>query len=168
MRKEKPLLKDEIKNKIGEAKSLIVASYDKLEPNAAWELRSELSKMDSVLEVVRKRVFLKAAEEAGVKISIDQLKGHVGLFLIDQEDSLPPTKAIFEFSKKNADVLNVLLGFLDGKEVPGKDLEVLSKLPSMNDLRAMMLSLFTAPMSQMLSVVEAKIEEQNGKEEQKS
>lgn len=159
MRKEKTLLLDEVKDKLSASKGLIVASYNKLEPNASWKLRESLGKEGSILEVVKKRVFLKALEGSSIQIDEALLAGHIGVVFVNQPDAMPAAKAVFKFAEENTDVLTVLCGQIEGKMMPGAEVEILSKLPSLDEMRAIMLGLFTSPMSQMLSVLEAKVEE---------
>lgn len=157
MRKEKPLLLNEIVEKIDGSSALIVASYDKLEPNTSWLFRELLGKSGSSFEVVKKRLFVKAAEKSGVKIDESLLKGHIGVVFIGATDAMPPAKAVFKFSEENGNLLQVLCGQIDGKIMPGAELEMLSKLPGLDEMRAILLGLLTSPMSHMLSVVEAAI-----------
>ncbi|HSX26469.1 MAG TPA: 50S ribosomal protein L10 [Chlamydiales bacterium] len=168
MRPEKELLLNEIKQKIDASTAIIVTRYDRLEPNTSWRLRELLSKSGSLFEVVRKRVFLKAVEQAGIKIDESLLKGHVGVVFVNQPDAMGPAKAIFKFSDENSKLLEVLCGQIDGKIMPGAELEVISKLPGIDEMRAILLGLFTSPMSQMLSVLEAVIAEPLSVLEQKS
>jgi large subunit ribosomal protein L10 len=168
MRKEKQLLLNEIKEKIGSSTAMIVTRYDRLEPNASWQLRDILSKSGSVFEVVRKRVFLKAAENAGVQFDETLLKGHVGIVFVNQPDAMAPAKAVFKFSEENGKIFEVLCGQIEGKIVPGAEIEMLSQLPGIDEMRATMLALFTSPMSQLLSVLEAVIAEPLSVIEQKS
>jgi hypothetical protein len=42
MRKEKELLLKEVQDKIQTSTGMIIASYDKLEPNTSWRLREVL------------------------------------------------------------------------------------------------------------------------------
>lgn len=155
MRPEKELLLNEIREKIDAAKAMIVARYDKLEPNTAWQLRELLLKSGSVFEVVRKRVFAKAAAVAGLKFDESLFKGHVGIAFVNQEDAMPSAKAIFKFSEDNGKILEVLCGQIEGKIIPGSEIEALSKLPGMDEMRATLLGLFVSPMSHTLSVLEA-------------
>jgi large subunit ribosomal protein L10 len=155
MRKEKELLLNEIKDKIDGSTAMIVTRYEKLEPNVSWQLRDQLTKSGSFFEVVRKQVFLKAAEKSGIKIDESLLKGHVGVVFINQPDAMPSTKLIFKFSEDNGQIFEVLFGQVEGKLVPGSDLAILSKLPGIDEMRATLLGLFTSPMSQMLAVLEA-------------
>jgi large subunit ribosomal protein L10 len=168
MRKEKQLLLNEIKDKIDGSTAMIVTSYDKLEPNKSWHLRDILAKQGSIFEVVRKRVFLKAAEKAGVKIDEATLPGHIGIVFVSSPDAMLSAKAVIKFSEENANLLKVVCGQIDGKIMPGAEVEVLAKLPGMDEMRAIMLGLFTTPMSQMLSVLEAVVAERSSVIEKKS
>ncbi|HSX10548.1 MAG TPA: 50S ribosomal protein L10 [Chlamydiales bacterium] len=168
MRKEKELLLNEIKDKIDASTAMIVTRYDKLEPNTSWKLRELLGKSGGLFEVVRKRVFLKAAEKAGVQIDETLLGGHIGVVFVTQPDAMVPTKAVIKFSEENANLLQVVCGQIDGKIVPGAEVEALSKLPGMDEMRAIFLGLLTSPMSQMLSVMEAVVAEPLSLMKQKS
>jgi large subunit ribosomal protein L10 len=70
-------------------------------------------------------------------------------------DPLDATKVVFQFSKDNEEILKVLGGKFDGQVYTGADLDALSKLPSLNELRAQFLGLLEAPMSQTLTVIDA-------------
>lgn len=155
MRQEKQLLLDEIKSKIDASTSMIVASYHRLAPNVSWQLRDQLAKSGGLFEVVRKRIFLKAAALAGVTLDEKMLDGHVGVIFINQPDSMPSTKLIYKFSEENDKILEVLFGQIEGKIVPAADLAMLAKLPGMDEMRALLLGLFVSPMSHMLAVLEA-------------
>jgi large subunit ribosomal protein L10 len=157
MRREKQLLLDEIKQKIDASTALIVTRYDRLEPNVSWKLRDLLLKSGSLFEVVRKRVFLKAAEQAGIQIDESLLKGHIGIVFVNQPDAMTPAKAVFKFSEENANLMAVLCGQIEGKIMPGSELEMLSKLPGIDEMRAILLGLLVSPMTHTLSVMEAAI-----------
>lgn len=166
MRKEKPLLLEGIKELIDASQAMIVARYNRLEPNVSWQFRDALAKKGSTFEVVPKRVFLKAATLSGVKLDEALLQGHVGVVFVNQTDAMAPAKAMIEFSEANGQIFEVLCGSIEGKILPGSEIEMLSKLPGMDEMRAIMLGLFTSPMSQMLSVLEAKVNEQSPVNEQ--
>lgn len=168
MRKEKTLLLNEIKEKIDSSTAMIITRYDKLEPNTSWQLRDILAKQGGLFEVVRKRVFVKAAEQAGIKVDETQLGGHIGIIFVRQPDVMQSAKAVLKFSEENANLLQLICGQIEGKLVPGTEIEELSRLPGLDDMRAILLGLFTSPMSQMLSVLEAVIAEPLSVIEQKS
>jgi len=157
MRKEKPLLLNEITSKIDASTSMLITSYDKLEPNLSWKFRDILVKSGSNFEVVKKRVFLKAAEKSGVKLDESLLKGHIGVVFIGQPDAMAPAKAVFKFSQENGNLLQVLCAHIDGKMMPGAEVQMLASLPGLDEMRAMLLGLFVSPMTHTLSVMEAAI-----------
>lgn len=157
MRKEKTFLLEEMEHKAANASAMLFMRYDRLEPNAVWELRSALAAQQSSLGVVKKRVFMKALAKTGVTLDETLLQGHIGVVFISGADAMAPTKTTLKFSQDNGDVLQVLCGYIEGAMLPGSEVEMLSKLPSLDEMRASLLGLFTAPMSQMLSVLEAKV-----------
>jgi large subunit ribosomal protein L10 len=154
MRPEKQLLLDEIKDKIDASQALVFARYQKLAPNLASKLRMDVAKTGGSLEVVRKTIFLKAAQIAGVSIDPEKLEGHIAVFFAEQ-DPVQTTKLIYQFCQDNESILQVIGGQFEGKMCSAQDMEQISKLPSQNEMRAQLLGLFEAPMAQMLSTVEA-------------
>jgi large subunit ribosomal protein L10 len=157
MRPEKQLLLDEIKEKMDVSKAFILTSYQKMEANTSSKFRDALDKKGGSFEVVRKRILLKALESAGMSINLQDLKGHVGVVFVDKDaaDMTDSIKEIYQFSEANSDALTVLSGHIEGKLYPAKDVEKLSKLPAMPQMRAEFLGTLEAPMAQTLAVIEA-------------
>lgn len=154
MRPEKQLLLDEIKDKIAGSKAIVLASYKKLEPNAAAAFRTNLAKTGGSLEVVKKRVLIKAAEVAGVALDPALLQGHIAVVFADQ-DPVQTTKAVFQFSKENEEVLEVIGGRFEGSLCSAQDVVQISKLPSKDEMRAQFLGTLEAPLAQTLAVIDA-------------
>lgn len=154
MRDEKELLKQEITTKIKKHPSFLVMQYAGLTANAANDFRREMRKLGGDVEVVRKRVLLKAAEDAGIAFDFTTLDGHIGLVFFGN-DPIESTKFVFKFSQDREKVIQVLGGRYEGQLYPGSDVEKLSQLPSKDEMRAQFLGLLEAPMSQTLAVMEA-------------
>lgn len=154
MRPEKQFLLDEIKDKVIKSKALVFASYKKLEPNMVAGFRSNLAKAGGSLEVVRKRILIKAAQVADVTVDKELLKGHIAVFFAD-EDPVQTTKMIYQFSKENVGILEILGGRFEGAYCSAQDVEQISNLPSKDEMRAQFLGTLEAPLSQTLAVFEA-------------
>lgn len=154
MRQEKELLKQEIVDKLKQFPSFVVMQYGKLSANAANDFRREIGKTGGILEVVRKRVLLKAANDAGVEFDNSALTGHIGIVFLG-EDPIESTKVVFKFGKDRENVIQVVGGRFDGQLYGGADVERLSNLPSKDEMRAQFLSTLEAPLSQTLAVIEA-------------
>lgn len=155
MRQEKQLLKQEIRDKLDKHSSFVVMQYGALSANAANEFRREVRKSGGDVEIARKRVLIKAFEDAGIKLdNAMTLDGHIGVIFLGA-DPVETTKIVFKFTKERENVLQVVGGQFDGTLYQGADVEALSKLPGKDEMRAQMLGLFEAPMAQTLAVVEA-------------
>lgn len=155
MRREKQLLLDEIKDQINHYKgSFVIMHYFGLSANKANEFRREIAKAGGNVEVVRKRVLIKAAEAAGVALNMDALPGHIGL-VFTGKDPIETTKIVFKFSQDTNNAINVAGGRIEGQLYSGPDIETLSKLPGKEEMRAQLLATLEAPMAQTLAVMDA-------------
>ena len=152
MRKEKTLHLSEIQKPIA-AHSFLVVKYS-MGANQANGFRRELDKAGGHLEVTRKRMLLKAAKDSGVDLKYDSLDGHIGV-IFAPVNPLEITKLVFKFGDDNTDAIQVVGGRIDGQLYNGTDMEKLSKLPSMDEMRSQLLSVFEAPLSQTLATMEA-------------
>jgi large subunit ribosomal protein L10 len=154
MRQEKQLLLNEVKEQIEQFDSFVIMRYLGLTANKANEFRREVAKTGGGVEVMRKRMLVKAAEAAGVTLDTAELPGHIGLVYAG-EDPIETTKLIFKFSQENEKKIQVIGGRFDGLLYTAADVEKLSKLPSKDEMRAQFLGLLEAPMAQTLAVMDA-------------
>jgi len=154
MRPEKSLLLHEIKEKIDNSQSLVIAMYQKMDPNLSSDFRMNLAKTGGSFEIVKKRMLIKAAEKAGFSLDRENLRGHIGVIFANT-DPVETTKYVYDFHKGNKDNFVVLGGRFEGKTCSDKDLEIISQLPSRDGMRSQFLGLLEAPMSQTLAVIEA-------------
>lgn len=154
MRSEKKLLLEEIKEMISSSPAVIITRYSSIEPNTSWEFRSAITKLGANYEVVKKRVFLKAAKECGIEMDLANLQGNIGVFFTG-ENTVDTTKALYKFSSDHGDLFEVLLGKFEDKIYSPQDVKELSKLPSQDEIRAQLIGTLEAPMSQTLSVMQS-------------
>ena len=153
MREEKKLLLDEIKQKVEASNAFLVAKYESLDSQEIYSFRDALAKKSSEMEVVKKRVFLKALEECGYSYKVENLNGHIAVIFI-KGDLVDAAKVVFEFAE-TTNKLDVISGEIDRKSYNKEDVLTLSKLPSLNVLRAQFLGLLEAPMVQTVSVIDS-------------
>lgn len=154
MRQDKQLLLNEIKGQIDHYGSFVVMRYTKLTANKANNFRREVGKLGGNVEVMRKRVLIKAAEAAGVSLNLKELPGHIGL-VYAIKDPIEMTKFVIQFSQQNDKAIEVVGGRIDGQLYNAADVDTLSKLPGKDEMRAQLLSVFEAPMAQTLAVMDA-------------
>jgi large subunit ribosomal protein L10 len=154
MRQEKQLLLDEVKGQMDKHGTFVIMSYQKVTANLANQFRNEIAQLGGNVEVVRKRLLVRAADGIGLKLDLEGLPGHIGLVLAGK-DPIETTKAVFRFSQENDQALQVLGGRFEGQFYDGKQVEMLSSLPGKDEMRAQLLATFEAPLSQVLAVMEA-------------
>lgn len=154
MRQDKQLLLDEVKGRMGQYSSFVVMKYLNLTANKANSFRREVSKLGGDVQVMRKRVLIKAAESAGIPLDLKALPGHIGL-VYAIKDPIEMTKLVLKFSEDNDKTIEVIGGRFDGQLYNAADVDALSKLPGKDEMRAQLLSVFEAPMAQTLAVMDA-------------
>jgi large subunit ribosomal protein L10 len=154
MREEKQLLLDEVREKIDGSKGFIIARYEGLNAKKARAFRDTIAMAQGDFEVVRKRVFSKAAEAAGIKLGSIELQGHVGV-IFAKNDALALSKIAVKYGEDNQKALQILGGMIDGTICSGPEVEQLAKLPSLDQLRSQFLSLLEGPLSGVVGVVQS-------------
>ena len=155
MRDEKQLLLDEVKEKIENADALVVTQHQGMKATQAEELRGAANQAGADFSVVRKRVFMKAAEAAGIEgFNREMLQGSIGVVFAG-EDTVSTAKMIYDFKKETGEMLEVLGGHFEGKVVSSEDVKRLSEMPSKDQLRAQFCGLLQAPMAQTLGVMQS-------------
>ena len=154
MKREKQYLLDELKEQLGQSGSYLIAQYSSLSANKANEFRRVLTKCGAHLEVIKKRVFIKAAKDIGATFTEEALKGHIGI-IMTQVDPVELTKAVIKYSEENEKSIVLLGGCIEGQTIDAQDMNKVATLPSKPEMRAQLLGLFQAPMSDMLSVVQS-------------
>lgn len=154
MREEKQLLLDEVKEKIENSKGFIITRYASLTAFRAREFRDKMAEIGGEFEVVKKRVFMKAAETCGIKIDLETLSGHVGV-IFAQDDTTQIAKAAVKYGEANENAIALLGGRIEGESCSAEDVEAIAKLPGLSELRAQVLGLFEAPMAQTVGALQA-------------
>lgn len=154
MREEKQLLLDEVRKYIDANDSFLIMSYQGLTANKANEFRGNISRKGGVVEIVRKRILVKAAEVAGITMDLKTMQGHIGL-IFGGSDPLETAKFVFKFGEENGKAIQVIGGRFEGQLYNAADMEMLSKLPNKDEMRAQLLSVLEAPMSHTLGVIDA-------------
>lgn len=153
MRDEKQLLLDEIKEHIDGSKGFLVARYQGMDAQKVRHFRDILAKAQGDFEIVRKRVFGKAAQASGISVDVDEFQGHIGV-IFAKGDPVELAKVAVKYGEDNEQAIKIVGGHLDGAICSGSDIEAIAKLPSLPVLRAEFLGLLEAPMAQTVAVLQ--------------
>jgi len=154
MQAEKQLLLDEIKELIDRHDSFVIFQYSGVMANSMGDFRNSMAKVGGDVQMMRKRILLKAAEQMDVELDEEALDGHVGLAFTG-EDTIETEKVVYDFSKETGEQLSVIGGRIDGELYNAEQVKTLSQLPGKDEMRAQLLATFEAPMSQTVGTMDS-------------
>ena|SRR3989338_707332 len=138
----------EVKHGLATAKAVILANYAGLSVADQTTLRAKLSLAGGQFMVAKNNLLAIALTEklGGLPRGVaDVLRGPTAV-IFAQTDAVTTTKALAEFIKdKDKSLPEIKFGLLDDKILSIKDLEILSQLPSREQLLASLLAQMQAP-----------------------
>lgn len=123
-------------SKIKEAKLVLLTDYRGINVTDVTELRSELRKANAEYSVIKNNITRRALQECNLEGLEDKLVGPTAVVL-SNEDYLEPSKAIYEYTKKNENY-KIKGGIIDGKVMSAEEIITLAKLPSRETLISML------------------------------
>jgi large subunit ribosomal protein L10 len=141
--------------------SFYVVNYQGLPSNDVVKLRKELRGVGATMVVAKNTLMHKALEEKGFAMR-DLFHGPSALVLVG-EDAITPIKTLSEFAKKNdKGIPSAKGGVLDGEVMDSKKLEMISTLPSKDELRGQIVGVLMSKLQEFVGILEAKVEKDGG------
>lgn len=154
MRAEKQFLVDEVAGYLAKSNYLLVANFTGVTVEDATSIRAQLRPLGAEYHVVKNSILNIAAKQANLPDLSSALGGHTAL-VTGGANPTGVAKVLVKFFKDSSK-LEVKAGVLDAKLLSAKDVEALSKLPSLEAIRAQLLGLLSAPASQVVRILVAK------------
>ena len=132
----------------GDALSAVAAEYRGLTVAEMTELRREARSAGVYLRVVKNTLAKRAIEGTEFECMSETLKGPL-LLAFAKEDPGAAARVIKDFAKEHEALKAVSLS-AGGQLMPASDLKKLADLPTLDQARAMLLGVLTAPMGQLV------------------
>lgn len=151
-RAEKQQLIESVNDKFNKAEIALVVHNTGLTVAQMSELRRKMREAGADFKVAKNRLAKLAAKDTKFEQLSDLFKGPTAV--ATSADPVSVSKGIVEFSKSN-EKLVIIGGAYGEKRLEVKDIEALSKLPSLNELRATLIGMLTTPATRIASVVQA-------------
>ena len=162
VKEKKQATVDELHSKLGRAKSFYLTDFSGLTVKKVTELRTRLRKAGIEYVVVKNTLAERALEGLDVPKDVaDFFKGPTAV-AIGTEDPIAPAKVLVDFAKENDNKPAMKAAVVDNKAYTAAEVERLAKLPGREQLLAELAGAFEAPMSQMLYLLQAKLQETLG------
>ncbi len=153
MRPEKQFLVDEINAHLDKSDYVFVADYQRATVPDIADLRSKLAAEEAEFHVIKNNILKVAARDRGFPELDDHLTGQNAI-VIGGNNPSGVAKVLAKFFD-TANKIEVKVGVLSSQKLEKDDILVLSKLPSLEALRAQLLGLLSQPAQQMVFVLNA-------------
>lgn len=144
----KRALVDEVSGIAATAHSAVAAEYRGLSVGELTELRVQARKSDVYLKVVKNTLAKRAIAGTEFECMQSSLKGPLVL-AFSRADPGAAARVIKGFAKDHDKLVAVAIA-LGGELYSGADLDRVASLPTLDEARAQLLGLFTAPLSQLV------------------
>jgi large subunit ribosomal protein L10 len=148
LKSEKEAMIQGLAEKFSRAKSVVVAEFNKIDVATATQLRRKLREGGVEYKVIKNTLAKRAAQGTPLAVVADDFVGPIAL-AISYEDVVAPAKILMEFLK-DRDFLKVKSGVVDGQRIQAVEVNALSKLPGLPELRASLLGLLSQPATQLV------------------
>ncbi|MBX6352474.1 MAG: 50S ribosomal protein L10 [Thermoflavifilum sp.] len=152
----------EIADRLGRAKSVVVADYRGLTVAEVTELRNRLREAGVEYKVLKNTLTRRAAEQVGLQ-GLDDLLSGPNAFAFGYDDPVAPAKILNEFARTHK-ALELKGGVVEGRVIGQKEVVDLAQLPSREGLLAMLLSVLQAPIRNFAYAVKQIAEQREGAE----
>ncbi len=153
MRPEKKYLIREVNQHLDKSDYGFVTDFSRVNVEETAHLRAALAKSGAEFHVVKNTLLRVAMQERNMPDLSAVLEGPTALVTGGKEVS-EVAKTLIQFAKTK-DKGSVKGGFMSGRLMSASEVEVLSKLPSLDVMRAQLLALFNAPAQQCAAVLNA-------------
>jgi len=153
MRTEKISILNEVIERVKASDFCFVLNYGGLKVSQLTALRQELGKLNSRAMVVKNTYLGKVANQLGWKDISSMLSGPTAM-ITGNGDVTEVAKVLVEFVKKN-DKAKIKGASLETAALSTADVDALSKLPSKDAMRGMLLGTLLAPATSLVRVLNA-------------
>jgi len=161
-REQKKQIVEELADKVKRQKSLIFTDVTGVNVGEIQDLRRKLREQEIEYKVTKKNLIKLALEnqkqeidpirqELSNGVNISQFTGTIGL-AFSYKDPISSIKILDNFSKEHKN-LKILGGIMEGKILSIEDVRELAKIPSKDELLAILTGNLKAPISNFISIL---------------
>lgn len=146
---------EELRGLLASAESFYLVDYQGLSAHEMGELRQKVRSSGGQIFVAKNTLINVVLKENGVEGFDETLNGPTALVLVGS-DPVEPAKALTDYAKDHAKDLPVPKGgYLKGSMLDASGISRVAKLPSRDQLKAELVGVLQAPLTQLVGVLEA-------------
>jgi large subunit ribosomal protein L10 len=144
-REQKTAVVDELASELKDATAIFAVDYRGISVPQAAELRAGLRDADTRFRIVKNRLTLRAADEAGTDGLKDHLSGPTALALVKGDAALA-AKTLNRLGSE-WELLDYKGGLMDGEELDPESFVAIAKLPGREALNAQLAGVVASPLT---------------------
>ena len=150
----------ELAEKLKEAKSAVVVTYQGITVEDDTKLRTDLRKADVEYKVYKNSIIGRAMEEAGYGAIKENLFGMCAV-AFSTKDEVTPAKILKEYADK-VSTFELKAGFVDGGVIDAKAVEELASTPNKETLVCKVMGCMKSPVYGLAYALQAIIDKAEG------
>ena len=150
-RTEKEEVIGELHAKMAKAKAAIVAEPRGLDVATVTELRRKLRDAKVDYRIVKNTLAARAAKGTPVEPLADKFVGPTAI-VMSYDDVVAPAKLLSEFMK-DRETFAIRSAIVEGKIIDAKGVQALARLPGIQELRAQILGMISAPATKLVRMI---------------
>ena len=131
--------------------SIVAAEYTGLTVAQMTELRNKARESGVIVKVLKNSLAKRAVKGTEHEVMAENLVGPL-LYVVSSDDPGAGARLVKDFAKSNERLVAKVIAF-SGEVRSGEELNVLANLPTMNEARAQLLSLFTQPQTKLVQLL---------------
>ena len=141
---------EEMKDFFKKNTSVFVTHYQGLTVKQIDKLREEMRKHGILFKITKNRITKLALEGSKFKKLENLFSGPTAIAF--SEDAITSAKILTKFAKSNSN-LKIIGGIMEEEPLTVEDVEKIATLPTLNEARAQIVGILTAPAQKIISIL---------------
>ena len=141
---------EEMKNFFKKTSSVFVTHYQGLTVNQLDELRAKMREHGIIFKITKNRITKLALEGTKYKKLENLFSGPTAVAF--SEDAITSAKILTKFAKTNTN-LKIIGGIMEDEPLSVEDVEKIATLPTLDEARAKIVGILTAPAQKIISIL---------------
>ena len=141
---------DEMKNYFNKTSSILVTHYQGLTVKQIDDLRKEMRKHGILFKITKNRITKLALGDSKFKKLESLFTGPTAVAF--SEDAITSAKILTKFAKTNSK-LKIIGGLMEEDPLSVEDVQKIATLPTLNEARAKIVDILTAPAQKIMSIL---------------
>ena len=141
---------EEMKKIFSSNEAVMIAHYQGLTVNELDKIRNEMRENGIFFKVTKNRITKLALKETKYKDLDKFFSGPTAAAV--SSDPIMSAKILAKYAKSNS-ALKIVAGYMDGKVLEAKDVAQIATLPTLDEARAKIVGILSAPAQKILSIL---------------